>query len=687
MTKKERQYIRGKYRTLFLNSSTYRDALKFRTSTFANSLKVGATLYAFNIPASSNKLHKVTLSEEVTHGVWSGVLTVDNDSTIPHRHDAIIFSSGNLIVYNYTQDKETILRWMSQAQFNAAAYRLLRTTYAQIHRPTQPGLPHRLTLSRLVYDAHVPYANIMWNTKDLIDKFLDANLVINTMLGWVETLASSIERYVDDKISKKQYFPVPHNFSTFYGTGAHLSTIDDTLLAYYPTNRHIKERRAQRIKPGKYLRKYFPHMTDDEVRIMANRVTAGCSLKIWTHAEDMIRQYLTMSDEGIVSSCMSKKVGNSSTTWKMHPLWAYHESDVVLITLETVDGLPIARCLANKHTKEYPIIYGQWERMEPILRKAGYTHGSLAGAKINKIMTSRKTAVMPYIDDHRGHSREFVRAAYVLEHPDHFEVLSRHSAEDGIIANNYAGGVITARINHTSNSSTCLSCNSTINQLHFEHVHEGLGFSGQFCNYCIELYGIVLIHRGEARGYALRPVYHGIEGGALENFINNAVSPELLTSADTRIRAARGHRRIYYSSQEEAERSGYCQAITGYTETSYIGVTTALVPPDSCIQTTNQLSSTPFVYSGSSLVDEGFIVEDGIRHGSYLGLLPRHYALEILFYHPDTGTLSITLTPGAMSLTDLAATQSERPQIIPQKTWDFLRPRLTAPNDHLFLAA
>jgi hypothetical protein len=235
----------------------------------------------------------------------------------------------------------------------------------------------------------------------------------------------------------REYTAVAGKFPIAWNTGAHVSTTEPNLLAYFPTQKHWDNKVPQKIKAGRYLKKYFPDMSDDEIRQKANLLTGGHrTLKVLTHWYDMFVAYRTLDVNGIVSSCMTKDC------WRpVHPLMVYHESDVVLVVMYE-DDEPKARALTNKHTKEFNIIYGQWERMLPMLEKAGYTHGSLDGAKINKLQrypsgvgwddlkesieairtTEYSNILMPYIDGHRDHSRSSHNSSSIDMHADYCQI-------------------------------------------------------------------------------------------------------------------------------------------------------------------------------------------------------------------------------------------------------------------------
>jgi hypothetical protein len=250
-----------------------------------------------------------------------------------------------------------------------------------------------------------------------------------------------------DKVALDEYVLVHDSFPIAWNTGAHMSTTEPDLVAYFPTQKHWDNRVPQKIKAGRYLKKYFD-LDDDEIRQKASLLTGGHrTLKVLTHWYDMFVAYRTLDVNNIVSSCMTKDC------WRpVHPLMVYHESDVVLVVMYEGDE-PKARALTNKNTKEFNIIYGQWERMLPMLNAAGYTHGSLDGAKINKLQrypynvrwddlkesiegirtTEYSNLLMPYIDGHRDHSRGCNNATSVNLYDDYVEI--NHKGD--YVANDY----------------------------------------------------------------------------------------------------------------------------------------------------------------------------------------------------------------------------------------------------------
>ena len=249
---------------------------------------------------------------------------------------------------------------------------------------------------------------------------------------------AEMERVVDRKIYDGDYKSVPAGFKVRSGTGVHMSTQTPGLLAYFPTLRHWQRRVPQQIKPGRYLRQYFPDMHDDDVRRMAGLCSPG-DLKFYSRWQDMLKVYQQLADDGVVSSCMSyDKWG------EMHPLMVYDNSDVELAVLYIGDK-PVARALYNKHNKHFPMTYGQWEKMEQALYRAGFTHASLCGARIRKLPRyvninrdeidldtvwgqARGDAIlMPYIDHERALDRSHNCSTNVYLAGDHVVI----SYDDG----------------------------------------------------------------------------------------------------------------------------------------------------------------------------------------------------------------------------------------------------------------
>lgn len=294
---------------------------------------------------------------------------------------------------------------------------------------------------------------------------------------------AEMEREVDKKLCAGDYQPVPEGFKTKWGTGVHMSTQNPGLLAYFPTLRHWQRRVPQQIKPGRYLRQYFPDMHDDDVRRMSALCSPG-DLRYYTDWQDMLKVYRQLADDGIVSSCMSYDKWGA-----MHPLMVYDNSDVELAVLY-INDKPVARALYNKHNKHFPMIYGQWEKMERALYNAGFIHDSLCGARIRKlpryVNCSRSdidldticehadgnTILMPYID----HKRDLDRSSNCSTNVD---------IEGDVIVIRYDDGEYSAD-NHDNASlgepqTQCEHCDDYVDE---DDMYFVCGDEINVCHYC-----------------------------------------------------------------------------------------------------------------------------------------------------------------------------------------------------------
>lgn len=329
------------------------------------------------------------------------------------------------------------------------------------------------------------------------------------VIGYVRPVTSEeAQNYVwfQQKVGREEYELIHDKFPIAWNTGAHISTVEPDLVAYFPTQKHWDSKVPQKIKAGRYLRKYFPDMSDDEVREKASLLTGNKrTLKVLTHWYDMFKAYRALDLNGVVSSCMTKDC------WRpVHPLMVYHESDVVLAVMYEGDA-PKARALINKNTKEYNIIYGQWERMLPMLAAAGYTHGCLDGAKINKLQRyphgvewddlresiepirtiDNERLLMPYIDGHRDHSRGCNNATSVNVKYDYVEIQKYGD----FTANDYENACIGEKEEETEWCEMCEENFPYGDGYYLEH--EGT----TCCNYCYHNNTVrVITHVSATRG-------------------------------------------------------------------------------------------------------------------------------------------------------------------------------------------
>jgi len=314
-----------------------------------------------------------------------------------------------------------------------------------------------------------------------------AGCTFNPITNW----HAEIEREVATKERRGEYKEMPSDFPYKWGTGVHISTQNANLLAYYPTLRHWQRRVPQQIKAGRYLKQFFPHLSDDQIRRFSAEIGTG-ELKFYSDWYDMFKVYRDLDANGVVSSCMSKDSWGS-----VHPLMVYDNSDVELAVLYMGDK-PVARALYNKHNKHYPMVYGQWEKMYVALTDAGFIHDSLCGAKIRKLPRyvsdecptengffkvdampdydeDSDTILMPYIDHKRDLDRSSNCSTSVDVAYDHIVIRYDGNYE----ANNYDH----AYVDLNNNKCTCEHCGERVDEEDMCYVE---GDEISICEHCYE---------------------------------------------------------------------------------------------------------------------------------------------------------------------------------------------------------
>lgn len=170
----------------------------------------------------------------------------------------------------------------------------------------------------------------------------------------------------------------------------HCSVTKPGLIAYTKSDEHGVQDRQTAVKPGRYLKEFFPDMTDETIRDWVSECQGiTFDLKIATTADDIIRVY-----RGGPSSCMSHD--ESSYSSSIHPVSVYGDSDLAIAYYGDIDHAS-GRAIIWPDKKLHGRIYGGEYTMKALLEREGYTYGSMSGALIRAI-SDRGSYVMPYVD-------------------------------------------------------------------------------------------------------------------------------------------------------------------------------------------------------------------------------------------------------------------------------------------------
>jgi hypothetical protein len=173
---------------------------------------------------------------------------------------------------------------------------------------------------------------------------------------------------------------------------AHVSYTDSAQIAFTPDDAKGMVDIQVTMRAGRYLTKFYPDMSPDEVRRLAAIIEADLELMFAKTPDEIVEAYLNGP-----SSCMSHP--KRDYLGHLHPVAVYGDSDLQLAYLKR-SGRVTDRCLVWPDKKLYGRVYGGADgRIERALEKAGYKPGNLKGARIRKIENQNGDGyIMPYID-------------------------------------------------------------------------------------------------------------------------------------------------------------------------------------------------------------------------------------------------------------------------------------------------
>lgn len=196
------------------------------------------------------------------------------------------------------------------------------------------------------------------------------------------------------------YVPLPwaSEISPIADHYAHLSSVKPGLVAYTQDAAKGEADKQTQIRPGRYLTRFYCDLPAADIRRLVGGVPRPATLAFARTADEIEKVYL----EG-PRSCMTQPA--SSYDSQCHPVRVYGDSDLMLAYAVPPDGLPTARALVWPEKKRFGRMYGDEALLEPLLRDAGYSFGSIAGARIRRIPADTvedDAVVMPYLDGCRS---------------------------------------------------------------------------------------------------------------------------------------------------------------------------------------------------------------------------------------------------------------------------------------------
>ena len=186
--------------------------------------------------------------------------------------------------------------------------------------------------------------------------------------------------------------PIPDHY-------AHVSIEKEALIAYTMDAAKGERDIQTQIKPGRYLKKFYPQLSDEEInRLQAKVSSIKVGVQFATEAKEITKIFRTGPQ-----SCMSYDPSQYALRGR-HPTEAYGNCDLQIAYVCNRDGKYTARTQVWPEKKVYNAITygGDREKLQEGLHALGYKPGSLEGARIRKLIDpSGKKYIVPAIDGFR----------------------------------------------------------------------------------------------------------------------------------------------------------------------------------------------------------------------------------------------------------------------------------------------
>ena len=194
------------------------------------------------------------------------------------------------------------------------------------------------------------------------------------------------------------YGPTPWHDEPWYQAKhaehfCHISTEQAGKIAFTENSAKGQLDRQLVMSPGRYLRRYFSgHLDNEAIEGWCARLSVQLqenALKITQDADEIEEVYV-----GGPGSCMSHDASDFDSF--CHPARVYAGPDTALAYIGARDDAR-ARSVVWPERKVYTSIYGDVSRLKLLLENAGFTKGSLNGARIRRLIDGG-SYVVPYID-------------------------------------------------------------------------------------------------------------------------------------------------------------------------------------------------------------------------------------------------------------------------------------------------
>lgn len=170
-------------------------------------------------------------------------------------------------------------------------------------------------------------------------------------------------------------------------TFPHASLTQPGMLAYTSSPEKGRADVQTLIKPGRYLKKYFPDLSDETITGLVNdfqMMHGEVEVKFARTAKDIVQVY---------------RVGPHSCEAGSSLVRVYATDDVGVAYLGNLNTKVSARCVCNMKNKRYGRHYGD-DKIAKALEQAGFeaSPDALDGCRLQAIENDDGNYVMPYVD-------------------------------------------------------------------------------------------------------------------------------------------------------------------------------------------------------------------------------------------------------------------------------------------------
>lgn len=174
----------------------------------------------------------------------------------------------------------------------------------------------------------------------------------------------------------------------------HTSTQRPGMIAFTEDDAKGAADRQTQTKFGKYLKRYHGHLDAPTVAHLAGLLRIAVDVPTLFHADT--RDDIADVYQSGPNSCMAHDADDYDTGGT-HPTEVYAGPDTAIAYTKR-EGRITARAVVNTTTMQHVTIYGDKEALQPLLDAAGYTRGTLNGARCLYLENNNGDIIFPYVD-------------------------------------------------------------------------------------------------------------------------------------------------------------------------------------------------------------------------------------------------------------------------------------------------